>query len=123
MRDEEIKIGDRLRVRQWEDMAAEYGLTGSGFIEAEIEREDENGNLHESNETFTDSMRALCGHTFTVSEINRYNSFINDYDAEEPEFDDWVIEAWMLEPDVGSVDSDEELVPEEPEGLFGFLLS
>ena len=123
MRDEEIKIGDRLRVRQWEDMAAEYGLTGSGFIEAEIEREDENGNLLESNETFTDSMRALCGHTFTVSEINRYNSFINDYDAEEPEFDDWVIEAWMLEPDVGSVDSDEELVPEEPEGLFGFLLS
>lgn len=123
MRDEEIKIGDRLRVRQWEDMAAEYGLTRSGFIKAEIEREDENGILLKSNETFTDEMRALCGHTFTVSEINRYNSFINDYDAEEPEFDDWVIEAWMLEPDVGSVDSDEELKPEEPDGLFGFLLS
>ena len=123
MRDEEIKIGDRLRVRQWEDMAAEYGLTGYGFIKAEIEREDENGNLLKSNESFTDVMRDLCGHTFTVSEINRYDSFINDYDAEEPEFDDWTIEAWMLEPDVGSVDSDEELAPEEPDALFGFLLS
>lgn len=123
MRDDEIKAGDRLRVRQWEDMAAEYGLTKFDSIRAEIEREDENGNLLRSNETFTDEMRALCGHTFTVSEINRYNSFINDYNAEEPEFDDWTIEAWMLEPAVGSVDSDEELAPEEPDGLFGFLLS
>lgn len=27
MRDEDIHIGDVLRVRQWEDMAAEYGTT------------------------------------------------------------------------------------------------
>ena len=121
MKDEEIRTGDRLRVRQWEDMEAEFGLTKYGNIKADIEYIDESGVLHTSNEMFTDGLRALCGHTFTVSEINRYNSFINDYDAEEPEFDDWVIEAWMLEPDVGSVDSDEELAPEEPDGLFGFL--
>lgn len=117
MTDEEIKIGDRLRIREWDDMAAEFGVDDCGNIAPRIEYM--NGGLPvTSHEIFTKDMLELCGLTFTVEHINTYGSYINDYRAEEHEFDHFMFEAWMFEPI-----SDEVLKPEEPDGLFGFLLS
>lgn len=56
-----FKIGDRLRVREWDDMANEFGQN-------EYSDTIFNG--------FTDSMRHLCGKEFTVRKIyhGRYYS-------------------------------------------------
>lgn len=113
MREEFIHVGDVLRVREWEDMAAEFGINTNGNIDPRYE---EYGRT--SVETFYKRMRDLCGKTFTVAKIHRYSNFIDDYVAEEPEFESFSIEAWMLEPTTPN----EEIVPEEPDTLFGFLL-
>ena len=55
MKPEDIKIGDRLRVREWEDMAEEFGAVGDE-IACDL--------------TFTQSMRYMCGMPFTVEEIS-----------------------------------------------------
>ena len=104
MREEDIRIGDVLRIRQWEDMEAEFGVSPDGDIPCA--------------DTFTEYMRELCGRTFTVKAVHEYPSARSDYDAEEPEFDRWLISADMLEP----VTPDEEITPVEPDSLFGFLL-
>lgn len=117
MTDEEIKIGDRIRVREWDDMAAEFGVDDYGNIAPRIEYR-KGGLPVTSHEIFADDMRDLCGLTFTVEYIHTYGSFINDYCAKEPEFGHFMFEAWMFEPI-----ADEVIEPEEPDGLFGYLLS
>lgn len=118
MRDEFIHMGDVLRVREWEDMEAEFGLDEMGDITPDIEWLSEDFRPLMSHESFLKEMRSLCGHTFTVLNICKYETLINDYTAEELEFSGWTIEAWMLEP----IGSDEEIEPEEPDTLIGFLL-
>lgn len=113
MRQSDIKVGDVLRVRQWEDMAAEFGVNSYGNIGPNYEEDGQT-----SIEVFYKEMRDLCGKTFTVKTIRRYNRFINDHEAEEPEFGGRSFEAWMLEP----IAQDEEIEPEEPDTLIGFLL-
>lgn len=105
MRQEDIRVGDVLRIRRWEDMEAEFGLNEIGEILCA--------------DTFTPHMKELCGMTFTVKRIHEYPTAASDYDAEEPEFDRWLISADMLEP----VTDNEEIEPENPDALFGFLLS
>lgn len=113
MRDSEIHVGDVLRIRRWEDMEAEFGLDDDGCIKCD--RED---NGRRGVEYFWFGMRGICGKTFTVAKIHRYDGLVNDYDAEEPEIATELIEAWMLEP----IAPDEEIEPEEPDTLIGFLL-
>lgn len=105
MRDEDIRVGDVLRIRRWEDMEAEFGLTEDGEIPCV--------------DTFTPYMRDLCGMTFTVRSVNTYDNLNNDYEAKEPGFGKWIISADMLEPFA----EDETVEPESPDSLFGFLLS
>ena len=50
-----FKVGDRVRVRQWEDMEREFGLTRFGSIA--------------NADVFTKSMRTLCGKTATIGGI------------------------------------------------------
>lgn len=52
MREEDIHIGDRLRVRQWGDMELEFGRNASGSIRCMF--------------GFTKEMRYLCGKPFTI---------------------------------------------------------
>ena len=59
MRDEDIHIGDVLRIRQWDDMAKEFGVNDYGSIPCRC--------------AFTEDMCYLCGEKFTVS------GFYNDY--------------------------------------------
>lgn len=75
----EFKVGDHLRIRQWEDMEAEFGLNRSGDIPCEA--------------TFTQYMRKLCGREFHVdSKIHsRY------FDDTHKIFSNWHISGDMLE--------------------------
>ena len=65
-----FNVGDVLRVREWEDMASEYE-SGSDYIRTEL--------------YFLESMRSLCGQTFTVAKIGnwRYDSSIETYHSVE----------------------------------------
>ena len=51
---QKFEIGDILRIRQWDDMADEFGIIGD-TIECKF--------------GFTPAMRYLCGQKFTVKEI------------------------------------------------------
>ena len=89
MRDEDIHIGDTLRIRSYEDMKSEFGA-------------DEDGDIVNNNVYFITSMIKLCGREFTVSDImigywgRKYKSFQG---VEERDYrNDWIIVSWMLEP-------------------------
>lgn len=94
MRDEDIHIGDVLRIRQWDDMANEFGVNALGSIDCRC--------------CFTTEMIHMCGKQFTVSNIYEdygetiYNSMEGvEYDLDGIEFDEddtWDISADMLEP-------------------------
>ena len=49
------QIGDRVTIRQWDDMAAEFGLNRFGSITVP--------------ESFTEEMKRYCGKTFTIARI------------------------------------------------------
>lgn len=52
-------LGDQVTIRQWDDMAAEFGLNKNGGIAIPG--------------TFTTNMKSLCGKTFTINDV-RYCS-------------------------------------------------
>lgn len=93
MRDEDIHIGDVLRIRQWDDMANEFGINERGSIDCRC--------------GFTTAMIHMCGKQFTVSNIYEdygetiYNSEeCVEYDLDGIVFvedDTWDISADMLE--------------------------
>jgi hypothetical protein len=56
----EFKVGDRVVIRDWDDMEKEFGLNCNGNIEC--------------NKTFSQGMRKFCGR---VAKITRFNSFDN----------------------------------------------
>ena len=60
MRDTNFKVGDRVRIREWDDMKKEYGL-GSGFVGEDVI------NVFLS---FTNEMKHLCGRTATIKHKN-----------------------------------------------------
>lgn len=55
MRLEDIHVGDILRIKDWDDMEAEFGLTRSGSIMCQC--------------GFLPEMKYLCGKVFTVKSI------------------------------------------------------
>lgn len=54
----QFKIGDIVVIRDWDDMAREYGLKSKFVIGC--------------SRGFTDSMRYLCGKEFTIKSIDKY---------------------------------------------------
>lgn len=68
MKDTDINIGDKLRVRDWDDMVAEFGLDDGENIPCDA--------------SFITEMRGLCGKQFTVKEIHRGDGY-NTYHSEE----------------------------------------
>lgn len=93
MTDRELHIGDRCRIRQWDDMAAEFKVNG-GAIMCEN---------RPHGVIFAPEMRYLCGKEFTISSIvNRdyYEdpSYPTKYYSVEGVEGVWTIIASMLEP-------------------------
>lgn len=56
----DLKIGDKVVIRQWEDMQEEFGLDESGDIKCTY--------------GFTKEMKPLCGKTLIIYSIIEYNS-------------------------------------------------
>lgn len=80
MRIEDIHIGDVLRVREWDDMEAEFGLDSVGDIPCPG--------------LFVRGMEHLCGKIFTVEKIISGMRIV----PVENDFGGWLISADMLEP-------------------------
>ena len=80
----EYNVGDELRIREWNDMEAEFGRydnhipVGGGVC-------------------FTSRMKHLCGSNFTVSKIIERSGRIR-YRSKEGTGQGWSIVAEMLEP-------------------------
>ena len=86
MKLENIRPGDRLRIRLWEDMEAEFGLDDDGYIPCEL--------------FFAPEMKCLCGREFTVASINPFGVIIAvDLYGSDP-LEDWSVSAGMCEPAV-----------------------
>ena len=78
----DIHPGDRLRIRQWDDMKAEFG-EAYGEITCEF--------------YFSSSMRELCGKEFTVEKV--FDRQVYPVETNETRcFKRWSISADMVEP-------------------------
>lgn len=110
MRESKIQVGDRLRVREWDDMAAEFGVRDSRSVT--------NGYVIPCEFAFTEKMKYMCGRPFTVADL-RGNRFISKekIELESGRYGGWNISADMLEP------IEEETVMEAADfdGLFALL--
>lgn len=82
--DRNFKVGDRVVVRDWGDMAKEYGTEGNDI------------HPDECTTSFTSEMKHLCGRTATITDV--------DDDYVRVEFDDesgdtnWYFRRWMFNP-------------------------
>lgn len=63
MNKKDFYVGQKLRVREWDDMAKEFGVTG-GFIKTETR--------------FVESMRPFCGKIVTVRRISNRCVYIEE---------------------------------------------
>lgn len=60
------KVGDKVRVREWQDMAKEYSVDGNGNI------------IGIGIYFFAKSMKKLCGKTVTIKKVHSYGYEINE---------------------------------------------
>ena len=57
-----FKVGDKVRVRQWDDMAKEFGVDSSGAID--------------KSPYFIGAMRQYCGQVLTIEGINAFGYYL-----------------------------------------------
>ena len=79
-----FKVGDRVRIRDWDDMEKEYGLT-------------EFGSINGPKDVFSKSMKVYCGKCFVISDIVCNQVLLRDFDGEELSVM-YNFYNWMLEP-------------------------
>lgn len=73
-----FKVGEKVRIRSWEDMKKEFGLNGRGDIKCE--------------KIFVSDMKDLCGKIFTISDIKGPSVYFKEDDTT------WVFSTDMIEP-------------------------
>ena len=78
-----FKVGDRVRIRDWDDMEREYGLNALGSI---------NG----PKDVFSKGMKRVCGKLCVISSIEGQEVFLQDFDG-EPIDSSYSFYTWMLE--------------------------
>lgn len=88
----QFKPGDRVRIRQWDDMEKEFGL-------------DEDGDIMTPHETFVSYMKELCGQEATINEISDFDGIMRLEDDDGQDLG-WVFTSDMLEPAEKSGQSD-----------------
>jgi hypothetical protein len=110
MRDEEIEIGDKLRIREWYDMKNEFGEDGLGRIRTRAR--------------FLPKMRELCGSPFTVADKRDYHTdllvYASSEDCETINHTTFLITSDMLER---VTNSDELDSPEDFDAKFSALFA
>ena len=85
--DRNFKAGDRVVVRDWDDMAKEYGVSKWGDIPKDSQ--------------FTSSMKHLCGRTATVTCVEKgfgYKKVKVDFDDKSGSTACWTFNPWMFNP-------------------------
>lgn len=78
-----FKVGDRVRIRDWDDMEREYELDAFGRI---------NG----PEDVFSKNMKRLCGKLCVISSIEGQEVFLQDFDG-KPIDSSYSFYTWMLE--------------------------
>lgn len=79
----QFNIGDKLRIRQWDDMAKEFGVVDNEIM------------CHHG---FPETMRHLCGLPFTVIDIE-YDEYYSEEGTEGLRDDDWS-DYWLISADM-----------------------
>lgn len=82
--DRNFKVGDRVVVREWDDMAEEYGTENGMRIKGD------------RSTSFIVSMRHLCGRTATVTGVRDDYVYV-DFDDKSGSTD-WFYKKWMFNP-------------------------
>lgn len=85
----EVIIGERYRIRSWDDMVDEFGLDRDGDIELR------NNDFFYG--YFYDEMRYLCGKAFTVRSVSPNLESFEDVERRHDRYK-WHIVPQMLEP-------------------------
>lgn len=123
MRDEDIHIGDMVRVRQWYDLANEYG-ENCHLVEGLFEPSNKAYDIpiHAKRTWFTAHMEKFCGNVFTVSEAYLSGGVSIGYkfqDDNDTGINRWFICAEMLE----AVDEDNEWEIADDNDIESLLLT
>lgn len=90
-----FKVGDKVRIRQWDDMEKEFGTDAYGNINCSA--------------SFSNRMRQLCGKKATISHIGKFfsqNVSLTDFEDCKGIDTNWYYSTDMLEP----VEDDTEIV-------------
>lgn len=102
MRAEDIQTGATYRIRQWEDMAAEFGESTVGDIMCDG--------------SFVRGMRNLCGMRVTV-----LRTHYDEYMCVSVKYEDGNNHAWTITPDMLEYDYEDELPDVDPASIFVLL--
>lgn len=86
MSNDKFYIGQEVRIRDWDDMAQEFGVDSRGVIRCTFH--------------FTPSMKVLCGMSFVITEI--IESVVRGHKF------GWSISTDMIEPMVPELELDED---------------
>jgi hypothetical protein len=99
MRDDEIHIGDVVRVRSWDDMVREFGVDSGGDIDFGLE-------IGKS-VLFVEGMRKLCGREVTITGMRDSAAIITDpgrhymiFSVNSGKSERWSFVSEMFEPAV-----------------------
>ena len=104
----EFSIGDRVRIKTWEEFLQECGENGDLYLSSDKQSVFSLENLP----GFVGPMRELCGKTATITDIIPYirpgmtDTFVGTFDRIYLEFDDtdsydenyWQYDAYMMVP-------------------------
>ena len=80
---EKFKVGDRVRIREWDDMKGEFGLDRDGDIASPM--------------SFTGQMRHLCGRAVEIEAMAREIVILKNCNSNNSTLD-WYFTADMIEP-------------------------
>lgn len=81
-----FKVGDRVRIRDWDDMEREYGT-------------DSDGDINLPDVVFTRGMRHLCGRCATIRSISCHDDcFVLENWSDDSGNTGWFFSKSMLEP-------------------------
>lgn len=78
-----MKTGDRVRIKQWDDMVKEFGVDGDGLI-----------NCYGR---FAPDMKHLCGRTATIEWVDKFGFCTLKFDDKSGDLM-WAYSLSMLEP-------------------------
>lgn len=99
----EFKVGEKVKIRQWDDMEKEFGLGDSGFIKVHF--------------SFNSYMKHLCGRIATITNILSDGKVILDFEDKSGDIY-WTYSTDMIEPCV-YIPTFEELVGKVVEARDG----